>query len=165
MYGRCIAARGGNRTIMKYRIEIKQCNLGCLGNNLLTAVVLSTYRTDFSTYRMDFLPTKVTFNVHQNLKYRNSIITIRDHHRIQFNVVEDDIQFNVIEDRTSDTNSNQIKYKNLRDISRIVHSKYATPTKIHSRLALQTRNASGKLNVIPSNIARNKYAADRSNVY
>ena len=80
----------------------------------------------------------------QEMKYQNSIIQIRDLHRIQLNVVDDDIQFNVLEDRTSDANSNQIKYKNLRDISRIVHSKHATSTKIHSRLALQTRNASGK---------------------
>ena len=124
-----------NQKIKKCRIEIEPCNLGCLGYELsMQLSYSSTYQPYQRINVLNAVLTIVVLWTHPNLKYQ-SIITIRDLHRIQFNVVED---------RTSDANSYQIKYENLRVITQIVHSKHTTPTKIHSRLALQIRNVSGK---------------------
>ena len=108
MYVKCVADRGGIRELIK--VESKQNNaiLEMLVMRTFHSVVVLVNVSKLSTYKRS-APNSSTM-LHPNLKYQN-IITIRDLHQIQFNVVEDDIQFNVLEDRTSDANSNQIKYK------------------------------------------------------
>ena len=119
MYGKCVADRGGIRELIK--VESKQNNaiLEMLVMRTFHAVVVLVNVSKLSTYKRS-AHNRSTM-LHPNLKYQKSIITMRDLDRIQFNVLED---------RTSDANSNQIKYRNLIDITQIVHSKHATSTKV-----------------------------------
>ena len=105
VYVKCVADRGRIRELIK--VESKQNNAisEMLVMRTFHAVVVLVNVSKLSTYKRS-APNSSTM-LHPNLKYQN-IITIRDLHRIQFNVVEDDIQFNVLEDRTSDANLYQI---------------------------------------------------------
>ena len=113
MYGKCVADRGGIRELIK--VESKQNNaiLEMLVMRTFHSVVVLVNVSKLSTYKRS-APNSSTM-LHPNLKYQN-IITIRDLHRIQFNVVEDDIQFNVLEDRTSDANYIRFNIKTSKPI-------------------------------------------------